>query len=229
MSLSIIIPVFNERSTIRRLLDRVAVCGVGIQQIIVIDDGSTDGTREVLGELPTDGPFTVLRHDRNRGKGAAVATGLAHAAGDVIVIQDADLEYDPADLQELVAPILAEEADVVFGSRFAGGRVRHVAYNRQRWANRWLTWLSNLLTDLDLTDMECGYKAFRRSLLDGMTIEEPGFGFEPEITAKLAKQRPRVYEVGVSYHGRTFAEGKKITWRDGLGAVLAIIKYNLFR
>jgi glycosyltransferase involved in cell wall biosynthesis len=229
MTVSIIIPVFNEQNTIRRLLDRVAVCGVDIHQILVVDDGSTDGTREVLNHLPTNGPFKVLRHERNLGKGAAVATGLAHATGDVVAIQDADLEYDPADLPELVAPILADEADVVFGSRFAGGRVRHVAYNRQRWANRWLTRLSNLLTDMDLTDMECGYKAFRRSLLDGMRIEEPGFGFEPEITAKLAKQRPRVYEVGVSYHGRTFAEGKKVTWRDGLGAVLAIVKYNLFR
>jgi glycosyltransferase involved in cell wall biosynthesis len=229
MSVSIIIPVYNERNTIRRLLDRVAVCGVDIREILIVDDNSTDGTREILDGLPTTGPFKVLRHERNLGKGAAVATGLAQATGDVIVIQDGDLEYDPADLPELVGPILADEADVVFGSRFVGGRVRHVAYNHQRWANRWLTWLSNLFTDLDLTDMECGYKAFRRSLLDGVKIEEPGFGFEPEITAKLAKQRPRVYEVGVSYHGRTFAEGKKITWRDGLHAVLAIIKYNLFR
>jgi glycosyltransferase involved in cell wall biosynthesis len=229
MSVSIIIPVYNERNTIRRLLDRVAVCGVDIHEILVIDDASNDGTREVLDQLPANGPFTVLRHECNRGKGAAVATGLAQATGDVIVIQDADLEYDPADLPALVGPIIADEADVVFGSRFAGGRVRHVAYNRQRWANRWLTWLSNLLTDLDLTDMECGYKAFRRSILDGVQIEERGFGFEPEITAKLAKRYPRVYEVGVSYHGRTFAEGKKVTWRDGLGAVLAIVKYNLFR
>lgn len=229
MSVSIIIPVYNERNTIKRLLDRVAVCGVDIHEIIVVDDGSTDGTREILDALPANGPFRVIRHERNLGKGAAVATGLAQAAGDVVAIQDGDLEYDPADLPELVAPILADEADVVFGSRFVGGRVRHVVYNRQRWANRWLTWLSNLLTDLDLSDMECGYKAFRRSLLDGIRIEEQRFGFEPEITAKLAKKKPRVYEVGISYHGRTFAEGKKITWRDGLRAVLAIIKYNLFR
>jgi glycosyltransferase involved in cell wall biosynthesis len=229
MSVSIIIPVYNERNTIQRLLDRVAVCGVDIKEVIVVDDASTDGTREVLDALPATGPFKVLRHARNLGKGAAVATGLAQATGDIVVIQDADLEYDPADLPALVAPIIADEADVVFGSRFAGGRVRHVAYNRQRWANRWLTWLSNLLTDLDLTDMECGYKAFRREFLDGIEIEESGFGFEPEITAKLAKLRPRVYEVGVSYHGRTFAEGKKVSWRDGLGAVLAIVKYNLFR
>jgi glycosyltransferase involved in cell wall biosynthesis len=229
MSVSIIIPVYNERNTIRRLLDRVTVCGVDIHEILVVDDASTDGTHELLDALPVTGLFKVLRHERNLGKGAAVATGLAQASGDVVVIQDGDLEYDPSDLPELVAPILADEADVVFGSRFAGGRVRHVAYNRQRWANRWLTWLSNLFTDLDLTDMECGYKAFRRSLMDGMTIEEPGFAFEPEITAKLAKKRPRVYEVGVSYHGRTFAEGKKIRWRDGLHAVFAIVKYNLFR
>lgn len=228
MSVSIIVPVYNEKNTIRRLLDRVVVCGVDIREIIVVDDASTDGTREILEGLPA-GLFKVLRHERNLGKGAAVATGLALATGDVIAIQDGDLEYDPSDLPDLVAPILADEADVVFGSRFAGGRVRHVAYNRHRWANRWLTWLSNLFTDLDLTDMECGYKAFRRSLLDGVKIVEPGFGFEPEITAKLAKQSPRVYEVGVSYRGRTFAEGKKVRWRDGLQAVLAIIKYNLFR
>lgn len=228
MSVSIIIPVYNERNTIRRLLDRVAVCGIDIHEILVVDDASTDGTREILDEIPKGGSIKVLRHERNQGKGAAVATGLAQATGDVIAIQDGDLEYDPADLPELVGPILADEADVVFGSRFTGGRVRHVVYNRQRWANRWLTWLSNLLTDLDLSDMECGYKAFRRSLVDGMKIQEPGFGFEPEITAKLAKKSPRVYEVGVSYHGRTFAEGKKITWRDGFGAVAAIIKYNLF-
>jgi glycosyltransferase involved in cell wall biosynthesis len=229
MSVSIIIPVYNERNTIGRLLDRVAVCGIPIHEILVVDDGSTDGTRDVLEQLPSNGLFKLLRHDRNRGKGAAVATGLAQVSGEVVVIQDGDLEYDPADLPELVAPILADEADVVFGSRFAGGRVRHVAYNRQRWANRWLTWLSNLLTDLDLTDMECGYKAFRRSLVEGIKIEEPGFGFEPEITAKLARKKPRVYEVAIAYHGRTFAEGKKIHWRDGFGAVLAIVKYNLFR
>jgi glycosyltransferase involved in cell wall biosynthesis len=229
MTISIIIPVYNERSTIGKLLDRVRLCGLDVSQIIIVDDGSTDGTREELARLPAVEPLMVLYHERNRGKGAAVATGLAQATGDVVVIQDADLEYDPSDLPALVAPILADEADVVFGSRFAGGRVRHVAYNRQRWANRWLTWLSNLLTNLDLSDMECGYKAFRRSLLDGVRIEERGFSFEPEITAKVAKKQPRVYEVGVSYHGRTFAEGKKVSWRDGLLAVLAIVKYNLFR
>jgi glycosyltransferase involved in cell wall biosynthesis len=229
MTVSIIIPVFNERDSILKVIDRVRTCGVAPVEIIVVDDGSTDGTSEVLNEAASRGAIRAMRHEQNRGKGAAVATGLAQATGEVAVIQDADLEYDPADLPALLLPIFEDRADVVFGSRFVGGKARYVAYNRHRWANRILTALSNFFSDLDLTDMECGYKAFRRSLLADIQIEEPGFGFEPEITAKIAKKRPRVYEVGVSYRGRTFAEGKKISWHDGLRAIYAILKYNLFR
>jgi glycosyltransferase involved in cell wall biosynthesis len=229
MTVSIIIPVFNERDSILKVIDRVRTSGVAPVEIIVVDDGSTDGTSEVLNEAASRGAIRAMRHEQNRGKGAAVATGLAQATGEVAVIQDADLEYDPADLPALLLPIFEDRADVVFGSRFVGGKARYVAYNRHRWANRILTALSNFFSDLDLTDMECGYKAFRRSLLADIQIEEPGFGFEPEITAKIAKKRPRVYEVGVSYRGRTFAEGKKISWHDGLRAIYAILKYNLFR
>jgi glycosyltransferase involved in cell wall biosynthesis len=229
MTVSIIIPVFNERDSILKVLDRIQTCGIGSVEIVVVDDGSTDGTRDILAGAAANGAIKAVYHDNNRGKGAAVATGIALATGDIVVIQDADLEYDPRDLPSLVTPITEDRADVVFGSRFTGGKARYVAYNRHRWANRLLTALSNFLSDLDLTDMECGYKAFRRSLLADIQIEEPGFGFEPEITAKIAKKRPRVYEVAVSYHGRTFAEGKKISWMDGLRAVYAVVKYNVFR
>ncbi|HEY4235022.1 MAG TPA: glycosyltransferase family 2 protein [Lacipirellulaceae bacterium] len=229
MTVSIIIPVFNERDSILKVLDRIKTCGVSPVEIVVVDDGSTDGTREVLAEAAATGAIKPVLHERNKGKGAAVATGIAHATGDIVVIQDADLEYDPRDLPSLVSPIIEDLADVVFGSRFAGGKARYVAYHRHRLANRLLTALSNFLSDLDLTDMECGYKAFRRTLLTDIEIEEPSFGFEPEITAKIAKKRPRVYEVAVSYHARTFAEGKKISWTDGFIALYAIVKYNLFR
>ena len=229
MTVSIIIPVFNERETINTILQQVLSCGVGPRQIVVVDDGSSDGTFELLTNRDGDAPLTILQHPVNRGKGAAIATGLSAATGDIIVIQDADLEYDPADLPELLEPLLTDRADVVFGSRFSGGKMRQVAYRRQRWGNWTLTFLSNLFTRLDLTDMECGYKAFRRELVAGIEFEETGFGFEPEITARLAKRRPRIYEVPVSYHARTFAEGKKIRWHDGLKAVYAIVKYNLFR
>jgi glycosyltransferase involved in cell wall biosynthesis len=229
MSVSIIIPVFNEHESILKVLDRIQDCGVSPVEIVVVDDGSTDGTRDILAAAAASGAIKAIYHAQNRGKGAAVATGIAHATGEIVVIQDADMEYDPRDLPSLVAPIIEDRADVVFGTRFAGGKARYVAYNRHRWANWFLTALSNFLSDLALTDMECGYKAFRRSLLLDIEIEEPSFGFEPEITAKIAKKRPRVYEVAVAYHGRTFAEGKKITWKDGLWAMFAIVKYNLFR
>lgn len=229
MTVSILIPVYNERDSILTVLDRIQTCGVAPVEIVVVDDGSTDGSRDVLRDAAAGGAIKAVYHEQNRGKGAAVATGIAHATGDIVVIQDADLEYDPRDLPSLVTPIIEDLADVVFGSRFTGGKARYAAYNRHRWANRLLTTLSNFFSDLDLTDMECGYKAFRRSLLLDIHIEEPSFGFEPEITAKIAKKRPRVYEVAVSYHGRTFAEGKKISWKDGLRAVYAIVKYNVFR
>jgi glycosyltransferase involved in cell wall biosynthesis len=228
MTVSVIIPVYNEHDTIAIVLDRVMACGIAPVEVIVVDDGSTDGTGELLESLDQRATLRVFRHAKNRGKGAAIATALTHATGDVIVIQDADLEYDPVDLPELLAPIHAGRADVVYGSRFLGGKPRQVAYHRQRWGNWLLTTLSNCLSRLDLTDMECGYKAFRRELVEGLTIRETGFGFEPEITAKLARQRPRVYEIPISYHARTFAEGKKIRFHDGLRAVYAIVRYNLF-
>jgi glycosyltransferase involved in cell wall biosynthesis len=229
MTVSIVIPVYNEQKSILKVLDRIKTCGLSPVEIVVVDDGSSDGTRDVLAAAAESSAIRFVAHDKNRGKGAAVATGIAHATGEIVAIQDADLEYDPRDLPSLVGPIVEDRADVVFGTRFAGGKARSVAYLRHRWANWLLTALSNFFSDLALTDMECGYKAFRRSLLLDIEIEEPSFGFEPEITAKIAKKRPRVYEVAVSYHGRTFAEGKKISWKDGIVALYAIVKYNLFR
>jgi glycosyltransferase involved in cell wall biosynthesis len=226
MRVSVIVPVFNERETVATIVDRVMTSGIDVAELLIVDDGSTDGTGAVLDTIDARPKCRVLRHNQNRGKGAAIATALKHATGNVIVIQDADLEYDPSDLPELVEPILAGRADVVFGSRFLGGKARRVAYHRQRWANWLLTWLSNQFTRLDLTDMECGYKAFRRELVAEVEVRERGFGFEPEITAKLARQRPRAYEVPVTYHARTFAQGKKIGLRDGLRAVYAIVRYG---
>lgn len=224
MRLSVIIPAYNEERTIRRVVE--AVAGVGLDtQIIVVDDGSTDATGAIAGALAG---VEVVRHDRNRGKGAAVRSGISAASGEVVVVQDADLEYDPRDLPRLLAPIAEGRADVVFGSRFAGGEGHRVLYFWHSVGNRVLTLASNMLTNLNLTDMEVGYKLFRREVLAAITIEEDRFGFEPEITAKVARGRWRIYEVGVSYSGRTYEEGKKIGWRDGVAALWCILKYNLF-
>jgi glycosyltransferase involved in cell wall biosynthesis len=226
---SIVIPVYNEGSTIRAIIDAVRAAPVGTREIIVVDDASTDGTRELLvGEL-ANLVDQVLVQDRNHGKGAALRRGFAAATGDVVVVQDADLEYDPQDYPTLIEPILDGKADVVFGSRFMGGQAHRVVYFWHMVGNRLLTLLSNMLTNLNLTDMETGYKAFRREVIQRIVIEEDRFAFEPEITAKVAKLGCRIYEVGISYHGRTYAEGKKIGWRDGLRALVAIVKYNLFR
>lgn len=231
MRLSVVIPCFNELATIDPLINAVRAAPWTPIEIIVVDDCSTDGTREKLrNEIEPSGRVDrVIYHQTNQGKGAAVRTGIAAATGDVVVIQDADLEYDPQDYPRLIAPIADNRADVVFGSRFAGSSAHRVLYFWHRVANGILTTLSNMLTNLNLTDMESCYKVFRREIIQGITIEENRFGFEPEITAKVARLKCRIYEVGISYHGRTYAEGKKIGWRDGVRAVWCILKYNLLK
>jgi len=228
-SLSVVIPCYNERTTVRRIVDVVRACGIEPLEIIVVDDCSTDGTREVLEKEIAPLVSKILYHEKNQGKGAALRTGFQHATHDFVIVQDADLEYDPHDFSSLVEPLVQGRADVVFGSRFMGGRPHRVLYFWHSVGNRFLTLASNMATNLNLTDMECCYKMFRREVIQKIRIEENRFGFEPEITAKVSRGGLRVYEVGVSYSGRTYAEGKKIGWRDGFRALYAIVKYNLFR
>jgi glycosyltransferase involved in cell wall biosynthesis len=229
VKLSIIIPCFNELATIEAIIQAVNASPYPNKEIIIVDDFSNDGTREKLKNYieHTGKVSHVIYHSHNQGKGAALRTGIASATGDIVIIQDADMEYDPNEYQRLVEPIFNNRADVVFGSRFLGGDVHRVLYFWHRVGNGFLTLLSNMFTNLNLTDMETCYKAFRRELIQSIQIEENRFGFEPEITAKISKLNCRIYEVGISYYGRTYDEGKKIGWRDGVRAIYCIIKYGL--
>jgi glycosyltransferase involved in cell wall biosynthesis len=229
LNISIVIPCFNEVATIEQLMDAVLESPIANKEVIVVDDASTDGTRDLLERKIEPRVARVIYHERNRGKGAALRTGFAAATGDVVLIQDADLEYDPRDYEKLLAPFFEDKADVVFGSRFSGGQSHRVFFFWHSVANRILTLLSNMLTGLNLTDMEVCYKVFRREILQRISVEEDRFGFEPEITAKVAKLNCRIYEVGISYAGRTYSEGKKIGWKDAVRAIWCIVKYNLFR
>jgi len=228
MKISVVIPCFNEISTIEKISQAVRVAPVENLEIIVVDDCSTDGTTQLLKEKLANSVDKIVFHSKNQGKGAALRSGFAVATGDIIIVQDADLEYDPQEYPLLLEPILTGKADAVFGSRFMGGLPHRVVYFWHMVGNKFLTLLSNMLTNLNLTDMETCYKAVRAPILKSLRLRENRFGFEPEITAKLAKTRCRIYEVGISYSGRTYEEGKKIGWKDGLRAVYAILKYNLF-
>jgi len=227
LKLSVVIPVYNEQATLQEIYESVKAVDIE-KEIIFVDDGSTDGSREILRGLADDSTRIVL-HDRNMGKGAALRSGFRHVTGDIVIIQDSDLEYDPVQYPKLMKPILDGKADVVYGSRFVTGDYRRVLFFWHMVGNKLLTLLSNLFTNLNLTDMETCYKVFRREVLERIVIEEDRFGFEPEITAKMAKLKLRIYEMGISYSGRTYSEGKKIGWKDGISAIRCIIKYNLLR
>ena len=233
MKISVVIPCYNEEQTVLQIVKKVQGVLVDNEyEIIIVDDLSTDNTKKIIDSIiANDNAVKLVCHDKNMGKGAALRSGFNMSSGDVIIIQDADLEYDPNEYKKLLNPILTGKAEVVYGSRFKSGAEARVLYYWHRLGNFFLTWLSNMFTNLNLTDMETCYKVFRKEVLEQILIEENRFGFEPEITAKIAKIRPRIriYEVGISYHGRTYEEGKKITWKDGIRAIYAIIKYNLFR
>jgi glycosyltransferase involved in cell wall biosynthesis len=226
--LTVVIPVYNEIGTLEEILRRVRAAAADAE-IVLVDDASTDGTRDLLREIENEPTTTVHYQDHNQGKGAALRRGFAEAKGDIVIVQDADLEYDPGEYPKLLEPIIDGRADVVYGSRFVGSQAHRVLYYWHYVGNRFFTTLSNMFTNLNLTDMETCYKVFRREVLQSFTIEENRFGVEPEITAKISKGRWRIYEVGISYSGRTYEEGKKIGWRDGVRAVLCILKYNLLR
>jgi glycosyltransferase involved in cell wall biosynthesis len=230
VKLSVVIPCFNEAATIESIIGAVRDSSYAPKEIIVIDDCSSDGTQEILEKLKARGWIDhLVHHEINQGKGAALRTGFRQVTGDIVIVQDADLEYDPAEYPRLVKPILDGKADVVYGSRFMGDQPHRVLYFWHRVGNSFLTLLSNMLTNLNLTDMETCYKVFKRNVIQNIKIEEERFGFEPEITAKIAKMGCAIYEVGIAYYGRTYEQGKKIDWKDGLRAIYCILKYNLFR
>lgn len=227
--ISVIIPVFNEAETVVHVAE-VVLMQACVQEVIIVDDCSTDGTWEELQKFQArQSSVRILRHQVNQGKGAALRTGISKATAKLVLIQDADLEYDPGEYETLIAPILSDRADVVYGSRFLGAGAHRVLYYWHSVGNKFLTTLSNMATNLNLSDMETCYKVFRREIVQGIQIEEPRFGFEPEITAKIARLGVRIYEVPISYYGRTYAEGKKINWRDGFSALRCILKYNFLQ
>jgi glycosyltransferase involved in cell wall biosynthesis len=229
MKVSIVIPCYNEKDTIEKIVEAVRNAPLESREIIVVDDCSQDGTQTVLRESVSRIVERIIYHPVNRGKGAALRSGFAAATGDIILVQDADLEYNPEDYPVLLEPLISGKADAVFGSRFMGGRPHRVLFFWHMAGNRFLTLLSNMFTNLNLTDMETGYKAFKAPLIKSIQIEEDRFGVEPEIIAKLARSGCRIYEVGISYNGRTYREGKKVNWQDGVRAIYAIVKYNLER
>lgn len=229
MKLSIVIPCYNEVLTIRKIVDAIIIAPVKQKEIIIVDDASTDGTTELLRNDISKSVKMIIYHEKNQGKGAAIRDGIKEATGDIIIIQDADLEYDPNEYPKLIAPIIQGKADVVYGSRFIGEGTHRVLYFWHKVGNDFLTLLSNMFTNLNLTDMETCYKVFKREIIQDIKIEENRFGFEPEITAKLSKIKGlRIFEVGISYYGRKYDEGKKIGWKDGFRAIYVIIKYNFF-
>ncbi len=228
INISVIIACFNERSTISKIIDKILSNDKFISEIIVIDDFSTDGSREILNNLSKDKIKYLILNDKNYGKGYSIRKGIEKATNDIILIQDADLEYDPSDYEKLINPIINDKADVVYGSRFVGSDEKRVLYFWHSKGNAILTFLSNIFTNLNLTDMECCYKVFKSKVIKSVKLEENRFGFEPEVTAKISKKDVRIYEVGVKYFGRKYSEGKKITWKDGFNAIKCILKYNIF-
>src|SRR5947199_4400763 len=228
MKVSIVIPCYNEKNTIEKIVEAVRSALIQSKEIIVVDDCSQDGTQAVLKEKISQMVDRIIYHPVNRGKGAALRSGFAVATGDIILVQDADPEYSPEDYPVLLEPLMSGEADAVFGSRFMGGRPHRVLFFWHMVGNRFLTLLSNMFTNLNLTDVETCYKTFRADVIKKLELREDRFGFEPEVTAKLAKAKCRIYEVGISYNGRTYSEGKKVNWKDGVHAIYAILRYNLF-
>ena len=228
MKLTIIIPCFNEVNTIKKIIDKIIEINNYEKEIIVIDDFSTDGSRQILSEIEKVNISKLILNERNYGKGYCIKKGIEEATGDIVIIQDADLEYDPSDYKKLIEPIHKNQADVVYGSRFIGSEEKRVLYYWHTIGNKFLTTLSNMFTNINLTDMECCYKAFKTEIIKKIDLKENRFGFEPEVTAKLAKKNIRIYEVGIKYFGRKYSDGKKITWKDGFAAIYCIIYYNVF-